>query len=348
MSVKLRTKLLKNNRRSLYLDIYWARNRRFQFLNVVLDGNKDADREKWKIAETERAKVELGLLSARYDWNPSRDVNFFDYCRKIATTKNPANQQLYHQLLTHLERHVGSKNLLLSVLNNRDWLEHFKAHLLSAGLKSSSAGLYFTKLHHVIRTAIDEGLLPKDNSRGIRFPVQEHMIRFLTIDELRKLYDAECPDFSVKAAFLLASFTGLRKSDIQQLRWTDMKDNLLSKRQQKTGAIVHIPLSAEALHILSQLEKTDEMVFHLPNRRSTVNGSLSQWSKQAGVDRFTFHTARHSFAMLLLTSGASIQVISKLLGHSGLNMTLRYARILDSHQAEAVLKLPMLRSKGSD
>jgi hypothetical protein len=63
MSVKLRYKRLKNGNKSLWLDIYAAGQRRSQYLEIVLDGNKENDKEKLKIAEFQRAKVEMQLLS---------------------------------------------------------------------------------------------------------------------------------------------------------------------------------------------------------------------------------------------------------------------------------------------
>ena len=74
-----------------------------------------------------------------------------------------------------------------------------------------------------------------------------------------------------------------------------------------------------------------------------MNLHLRQWAALAGIKkRVTFHVARHTNATLLLNKGASIEVVSSLLGHSDIRMTQRYAKITSETRAAAVKLLDEL------
>ena len=64
---------------------------------------------------------------------------------------------------------------------------------------------------------------------------------------------------------------------------------------------------------------------------------VRDWAKSAGIKKYvTFHTARHSFATMMLTLGANIYTTSKLLGHSNIRTTEIYAKIIDKKKDEAM------------
>ena len=68
-----------------------------------------------------------------------------------------------------------------------------------------------------------------------------------------------------------------------------------------------------------------------------MNRTLKSWAKRAGITKaVTLHTARHTYATMLLTKGADLYTVSKLLGHSEVATTQIYAKIVDSKKAEAV------------
>ena len=77
-------------------------------------------------------------------------------------------------------------------------------------------------------------------------------------------------------------------------------------------------------------------LFDLPSR-TYGNRVLKQWALTAGVNkRVTYHTARHTFATMMLTLGADLYTISKLLGHSEVSTTQIYARIINKKKTDAV------------
>lgn len=172
---------------------------------------------------------------------------------------------------------------------------------------------------------------------------------FLTADELRTMIDTPCRDNLVKRAFIFSCFSGLRRSDIGRLRWSDIRE--MNNRRyvrivmKKTGREIDIPLSVRAMEWLPETEDTDEAVF--PGfTRGDLDMKLRNWAKAAGIrKKVTFHVARHTFATLLITSGTDIYTVSKLLGHSSVKHTQIYARMVDSVKDAAADAIDNIRWK---
>tara|TARA_R110002050_G_scaffold246651_5_gene384446 strand:+ start:3959 stop:4186 length:228 start_codon:yes stop_codon:yes gene_type:complete len=71
---------------------------------------------------------------------------------------------------------------------------------------------------------------------------------------------------------------------------------------------------------------------------------LLRWCKVAGISKhITFHSTRHTNAVLLLENGADIYTVSKLLGHREIRTTEIYAKIIDNKMKEAANLIPKLK-----
>ena len=146
----------------------------------------------------------------------------------------------------------------------------------------------------------------------------------------------------IKNAYLFSCFCGLRISDIMLLKWKNIiKDRgayTLEIVMKKTKDPIYLPLSDQALKWLpSQSGKTaEDKVFYIP-LFNYVNPALAEWAKKAGLNKhMTFHTARHTFATMMLTLGADLYTVSKLLGHSDVKITQVYAKIVNQKKNDAV------------
>ena len=164
---------------------------------------------------------------------------------------------------------------------------------------------------------------------------------FLTLEELRLLQGHPYGPEKVRQAFFFSCFTGLRWSDIKSLTWENIKKDgdswAIAKRTIKTGEWVFNPLNDEAKSFLpSEADSVNGLVFDLPTA-SAANADLKRWAKVAGIEKkVSFHTARHTFATLMLTLGADLYTTSKLLGHTNIATTQIYAKIVDEKKAKAV------------
>ena len=164
---------------------------------------------------------------------------------------------------------------------------------------------------------------------------------FLTIDELRALSETPCEP-RVAYPFLFSCFTGLRLSDVRNIKWSDIRNGVIFLRQHKTGEFVQVPIGKNAAKFLR--ENDSEKVFHdFPTCEAWHNDKIRKWAAKAGITKHvSFHVARHTFATLALGNGADLFTVSKLLGHTKITTTQIYAKVLDEGRKKAVDAIPDL------
>jgi site-specific recombinase XerD len=111
--------------------------------------------------------------------------------------------------------------------------------------------------------------------------------------------------------------------------------------QKKTKKHELLQVSDEAFKFLPErgTTKDTDVIFILSDNGYT-NQALKSWVLAAGVKkRVTFHIGRHTNATLLLSLGVPIETVSKLLGHSNIQTTQIYAKVIDKNKRDAVSKL---------
>ena len=168
--------------------------------------------------------------------------------------------------------------------------------------------------------------------------------RFLSPEETERLgqvlREAEEEMPSAVAAFRLLLLTGCRMSEIRDLRWDYVKDDCIELPDAKTGGRV-VPLGPEARAVLSAIPRDEDNPWVIAGRLpgSHLTDLQRPWRrirKQAGLEGVRIHDLRHSFASRALALGESLTMIGKLLGHTQVQTTARYAHLArDSIQTAA-------------
>ncbi len=183
---------------------------------------------------------------------------------------------------------------------------------------------------------------------GIEKFREEKRERFLTTVELNNLgkilsHSAahEIHPSSVMIIRLLL-MTGARRGEVEKLRWdeVDLERRVLLKRDSKTGRR-EIKLSVPAAELLSDWPKHGRSEFVFPAARGTrhYQGLTKNWLKVRGLadlDGVRIHDLRHTFASITVSSGASLEIVGKLLGHTSPSTTARYAHLSDDPVAKAL------------
>ena len=141
---------------------------------------------------------------------------------------------------------------------------------------------------------------------------------------------------SSKSLFVVALETGLRRSDLLNLRWpsVDFQGGWIRVTTQKTNEEVTIPISAACRQALLECRNrpiVSDRVFleesGRPLSEIRIRRHFAIAKEVAGITRrFRFHDLRHTFASTLASRGLSLQVIAKALGHTSVKMCERYAR----------------------
>ena len=169
---------------------------------------------------------------------------------------------------------------------------------------------------------------------------EEQRERFLSAAEFQRLgrvldeilEDGSEPRSAVTAIRLLM-LTGCRCSEIQTLRWehVDLEAGELHLPDTKTGRRA-VPLAPSAVRLLASLPRDKENPWVIPGRRRGLhlNDLRHPWQRirsRAGLPGVRIHDLRHSFASRALALGEGLPMIGKLLGHTQVQTTARYAHL---------------------
>ncbi len=209
-------------------------------------------------------------------------------------------------------------------------------------------------LSRIYGAAEDRGRIP-EGSNPCRLVVrhrQRRRERFLTDAEFRRLGtvldEAEgCEGVSANAvaAMRLLLLTGCRKGEILNLRWdeVDMDVGELRLSDSKTGPRT-IVLSPEAVAVLSRIPRVKGNPHVIPGRVSgrplrNLNGPWAIVCARAGLEDMRIHDMRHSYASRALALGESLPMIGRLLGHSELETTARYAHLAQDSVRDAAVRV---------
>lgn len=352
--VRIRTREIKGGNRSLYLDIYVNGVRSYEGLKLYLIPETD-QAAKIRNANTMQAANAIKAARILELTNKKAGIKTISKGDKITVgelfraymvkKKQPSSRECAREVLAYLDRWGLSSCRLLQV--DKKYCLDVIRNLKDSGLKQSTQYRMQARVAAVLNDAVRNDLIPVnpfsklDTDEKIR--KAESMREYLTADEVRALIATPCAREKVKRAFLFSCFCGLRVGDIAALRWEDIRRGAsggveVCLTMQKTKRPIVLPLSDDALKWLPVRRGAgdSERVF-TGLYRSDANKCLKPWVTAAGIKKYvTFHVARHTFATMLITFGADLYTVSKLLGHSNISMTQIYAKLVDSKKVEAV------------
>jgi len=372
--VTLREKALANGNKSLYLDIYRNGKREYEFLKLYLvpiktPFDKIQNEETLATAQAIKAKRQIELQNGEYGFTSQFkiDTPFLSYYRKMCVDRqgnveSRGNWGNWYSCLKHLERYCSEKTTFKDITT--DWVEGFKDYLDNAAkdaykrknndtaeakpLSQNSKVSYFNKLRACINQAFDDRIIPVNPLRGVSgFKDEETERTYLIFDEVKKMAKIDCKYPVLKRAFMFSCLTGIRKSDIEKMTWGEVqtfgdKTRLIFK-QKKTGGQEYLDINPQAAAYLGERRKNTDRVFAGFKYNSQTLLELRRWALLAGITKdVTFHSGRHTFAVMMLDLGADIYTVSKLLGHKELSTTQIYAKVLDKKKQEAVNLIPSI------
>lgn len=356
---------------SLYLDIYLNGKRSYEYLKLYLvpeksRADKENNRTTLQLAEDIRAKRMVELRNGEFGFKSmyKEDTLFYPYYRAMCEARLGAesrgNWGNWFSCLHHLKIYDGNERLTFKDITP-EWVQGFKDYLEKDAkawahdyrrrldyhpLARNSKVSYFNKLRACLNHAFEERIIPYNPVRGVEgFKAEEGTRMYLTIEEVQKLAQTECPYPAVRTAFLFSCLTGLRRSDIQKLTWGEVVKQgdftRLIFKQKKTGGQEYLDISPQAAELMGERGKPDERVFEDFLTPDATNHALQVWVLRAGINKkITFHCARHTFAVMMLDLGTDIYTTSKLLGHKNLSTTQIYAKVLDKNKQAAVTRIP--------
>ena len=202
---------------------------------------------------------------------------------------------------------------------------------------------YLLNFKKIIRIALAKGWMKKDPFAQVHFHFEPVEREFLEKQELKAMLNKEITITrlaQVRDIFCFCCLTGLAFTDVQQLKAEHLVADIhgkiwIRKARQKTKNMCNIPLLEEAQKIIDRYRDHPYCQTHgvlLPVcSNQKMNSYLKELADICGIRKnLSTHCARHTFATLTLASGATIDNVAKMLGHANVNMTRRYAKVLDS------------------
>ena len=231
---------------------------------------------------------------------------------------------------------------------NLNFIQSFHSFLrIDKGMAQNASTKHLKLLKKIINLSVASSYMafnPFSTYKVEREPVD---IDFLDEEELRKIinFDTPLPRLErAKDMFLFGCFTGLSYIDIKTLTPEHFeKDSAgriwIKKRRVKTGVLSRIPLLPIAKLILDKYKGGEKL---LPIQDpADINKYLKDIAILCGINkRICFHTSRHTFASTVtLANNISLEVVSKMLGHTNTRMTAHYAKLIDKCIGEQMDKL---------
>lgn len=246
------------------------------------------------------------------------------------------------------------------------FLKKYEKWMLENNNSISTVGIYLRSLRAVYNLQnIDKSVYPfgKDKKK-YTIPTSKNIKKALTIEEIGKIYNHDVEEGTTKEMakdywLFLYLCNGMNVKDLCLLKWSNIENDMIfyqrakTARNQREAKKIVIALKAESKEILNKWGcpsiNNDEYIFpHLNDEMSetkkrstyqqltkTINKYMKEIAKEVGINKdITTYYARHSFATVLKRSGANVQMISDLLGHSNIGVTESYLASFENEQIQ--------------
>lgn len=354
--VRIRTRRISNGNDSIYLDIYVDGVRKYEFLKMYLIPERTAV-DKIRNANTLQAanaikaarilditNKKAGIVNHSAGGKISFDAFIVAYAAK--KEKQGYKRTSYYAL--HVKDYLSKLGRfpMMSAVDKEyclQFIQYLKRLELSQNTKSALLRILNGILNDAVRNDVISVNPLTKLDKTEKIPSVPSKREFLTADEVQMLINSTPPMQKVKQAFLFSCFCGLRFGDVKALRWCDIIRNgdksYVRVTMQKTKRDIILPLSNEALRWLperAENTKDDDLVFEKLHI-SQIDTALKKWMADVGIKKHvSYHVARHTFATMLITFGADLYTVSKLLGHTDIKVTQIYAKLVDAKKVEAV------------
>lgn len=268
----------------------------------------------------------------------------------------------YDTVLKHLRAFVRHRYTLDDILVSdidHTFIQEFDHFLRTVrNCENNTAVKYIKNFKKIIRDALAKGLITIDPFLSYKTKLKKVDRGFLSQEEIDGIAAKELsiPRLAqVRDVFIFQCYTGLAYADIKKLRHEHIvlgsDDQLwINTRRTKTDTIVNVPILPEAQAILDRYADHAQCVSRgvllpvLSNQK--MNSYLKEIGDLCGITKsLSSHLARHSFSTTVtLSNGVSLEAVSKMLGHTNLNTTRVYARMVDKRVSEEMNALRLKRN----
>lgn len=323
------------------------------YIDYYVDGKRVRERLGYvsrKTAEDVLKIRQAEIIQGRYQIVPKkRSASFEDFSKDfreyLASRKEGKALKAYQTRLKHLEPVFGGFRLSevspfhveKYICKRRSERSYRKSPVAPATINRELA-----VLKRMFQLAIQWGRAEKNPVIGVKFLREESkQDRVLSEEEEEKLLSQCAPH--VRLAVLVALHTGMRLGEILNLRWQDidLRRQVLTVVKSKSGKMRSIPTNDILAGALAEYRPKARAEYVFWNDRTgkpmlDTKTGYCKAVRRAGISHCRFHDLRHTFATRLVTAGVDLATVSQLLGHSSIEMTMRYAHPSPDNKRRAV------------
>jgi len=179
---------------------------------------------------------------------------------------------------------------------------------------------------------------------------QKRLPTFLILEQIDRLLDA-CDDPLLYRFVLLGAYTGMRRSEIEELKWSDVDFERAEIRVQgntKNNDYRIVPMADPVKEVLKEAQTPfQEHVLVRPDGRPCrrMEDPFARALERADLPKIRLHDLRHSFASNLVSNGTPLNVVQELLGHKDIKTTMVYAHLAPNAKRAAVDSLAQRRKE---
>jgi integrase len=287
----------------------------------------------------------------------------------VLDTVRPTTYERYEQIVRiHIRPALGAMKLKnLAPVHVRGLYRE----KLQAGLSARTVQYIHVTLHKALKQAVQDGLIPRNTTEAVKPPqVRREEIRPLSAEQVKVLLETACGD-RLEALFVLAIHTGLRQGELLGLKWedVDLEDGTLRVRRTlataKGGPVLMAPKTKSSRRSVKLTQGAmDALRSHLKGQLQEIDGAGSLWQEnglvfaseigefldrryltsrrfkalleRAQLPEIRFHDLRYTCATLLLSSNVNPKIVSEMLGHATIAITLdTYSHVLPNMRDQA-------------
>jgi len=275
---------------------------------------------------------------------------FIDFLKK--QNKSSSTILAYGNDLKQFVDFLAKKQVTQVTSINSEHIEEFKEYLNFNKYLPKSASRKLNSIKSFFKFLTNQGLVEKNPSESIAYPSYEAKPpRILTQMEYRALRDAVRNDVRISTIVELLLQTGMRIGELARLELGDVKDSQLKIKAYESQPERNIVLNQSAKKSLDRWldfrtkTKTKNIFVTKTGRPFLVRNIrtiVSRYFRQAEIKDATINDLRHTFIAHQLSSGASVVLIQKLVGHKRLSTTEKYLNLSKEAGNEKKIKIEEL------
>ncbi len=234
------------------------------------------------------------------------------------------------------------------LLNTR--LSYRGGNVINQPISRNTAAAYWNIFKRILHTAYSDRRITDDLANHLDYITYDTPVKqSLTLEEVRRLYNSECSVPVIRKAALFSCLSGLRISDILNLKWDNIRTYAdggyyLDFKCVKTKRQTMVPIGDDAISLI--MPKTNDKFIFEGLTRTMTYSIMHEWLKKCGITKhITFHCFRHTYASLQLELGTDIYTVQHLLNHKNVSTTQIYASHANPKTREAAARIVLTSVK---